>query len=157
MLSIVQNLIEDNALIKIIDEKGNTVIYAFGTWRNSIGDMEITEGYKFKMSKDAILEIKGDLVQTPLSIPVQKHWNIISYACQNEQDSIMLFQDMLTIFYDVNTGDARTGYISISIPDSQITQTIEIHQAGTGCGHFQPVWNPGCSPNINSNDRSISC
>jgi len=52
-MSAVQPLIDSGKLMKVIDEKGGTVIKLFGSWMNNIGNLMPGEGYEIKVSADA--------------------------------------------------------------------------------------------------------
>jgi len=54
-LGIVQRLIDDEKLVKVSDEKGQTILKFFGSWRNNIGNFEASEGYQLKVNADASL------------------------------------------------------------------------------------------------------
>ena len=59
-MSIVGSLIDQNKLIKVQDEKGNSIENwgMFGGWKNGIGNFIPGKAYKVKMNADAILTIQ---------------------------------------------------------------------------------------------------
>ncbi len=56
-MSVVQSLIDQNKLVKVQDEAGNSIENwgLFGGWKNGIGNFIPGKAYKVKMSADAIL------------------------------------------------------------------------------------------------------
>ena len=97
MMFIFQSLIDSGNLKKVMDEAGKTVenFGIFGGWKNSIGNLTVTEGYKVNMGTAAMLTLPGTLVPLPLDIPLIKGWNIISYPCTTLQDGIALVQKLI--------------------------------------------------------------
>lgn len=59
-MSIIQPLIDQNTLIKVQDETGNSIENwgIFGGWKNGIGNFIPGKAYKVKLSADAILTIQ---------------------------------------------------------------------------------------------------
>jgi len=58
---VFKPLIDNDQLIKVIDEKGDTLIKFFGNWMNKIGDLEPLKGYMVKVKSDAQLIINKEL------------------------------------------------------------------------------------------------
>jgi hypothetical protein len=52
---VLQSLIDNEYLIKVIDESGSTVEKIFGTWQNYIGNMKAGEGYYLKVTENCTL------------------------------------------------------------------------------------------------------
>jgi len=78
---IFQPLIDTGMLSSVMDESGNTIqnYGAFGGWKNTIGDIQATEGYKVNVTTNCTLQITGDQIALPLTIPLAVGWNIISF------------------------------------------------------------------------------
>lgn len=59
-MQIVQALIDQNVLVKVQDELGNTIenMRKYGGWRNTIGNFIPGKGYKVYVSSDAVLTIQ---------------------------------------------------------------------------------------------------
>ncbi|MBV5315359.1 MAG: T9SS type A sorting domain-containing protein, partial [Prolixibacteraceae bacterium] len=59
-MSIMQSLIDQNKLIKVQDEVGNSIEDwgVYGGWKNGIGNFQPGKAYKVKMSSDAVLTLK---------------------------------------------------------------------------------------------------
>ena len=94
---IFQPFIDSGNLKKIMDEAGRTLenFGIFGGWKNNIGNLTVTEGYKLNMVADATLSLEGSLVPLPLDIPLSAGWNIISYPCAISQDGKTLVQSLI--------------------------------------------------------------
>ncbi|MFY9152754.1 MAG: hypothetical protein WAO52_12100 [Prolixibacteraceae bacterium] len=59
-MQIVQSLIDQNVLVKVQDELGNTIenMRKYGGWRNTIGNFVPGKGYKVNVSSNAVLTIQ---------------------------------------------------------------------------------------------------
>jgi hypothetical protein len=97
MKSVFQPFIDNESLIKIQDENGNTLEDRgiFGGWTNTIGEMLPTEGYAIKMSVADSLQICGSTVEFPFAIPLKKGWNIISYPHLVEYNGLNVVQQLI--------------------------------------------------------------
>jgi hypothetical protein len=97
LLKILQPLIDAGQLKKVMNEKGQTIedYGVFGGWKNFIGDIEVTEGYKINVSADASISLTGTLTQIPIGIPLTKGWNIISWPSMTEQNGDVVFQTLI--------------------------------------------------------------
>ena len=96
MDSIFQPLITNGSLVKIQDESGSSLedLGIFGKWKNNIGDVTPTEGYKIKVSKDDTLKVSGTPVEYPYAIPLKKGWNIAGYPQQTDFSGMNLVQQL---------------------------------------------------------------
>lgn len=65
-LSVVQSLIDQNKLIKVQDEAGNSIENwgAFGGWENGIGNFLPGKAYKINMNADATLTIQQNYLKS---------------------------------------------------------------------------------------------
>jgi len=81
VMAICQPLVDKGSLVKVQDELGNSLEDwgIFGGWTNNIGEIDLAEGYKIKVSIADSLEICGIPVQYPFAIPLRSGWNIIGY------------------------------------------------------------------------------
>ncbi len=95
MLSVVQPLIDADALDKVIDEAGNTVLFFFGEWVNNIGNLANTEGYYIKVNDDVNLTIEGTAVELPFEIDLTAGWNIMGYPTDTAQDALTVVQPLI--------------------------------------------------------------
>ena len=59
-MSVVQSLIDQNKLIKVQDELGNSIenLKRYGGWKNSIGNFKPGKAYKINVSSACVLTIK---------------------------------------------------------------------------------------------------
>ena len=94
---IFQSYINSGSLKKVMDEAGKTVenFGMFGGWKNNIGNLTTTEGYKVNMGAATTLTLEGTPVSLPLDIPLSAGWNIISYPCTTLQDGKALVQSLI--------------------------------------------------------------
>jgi hypothetical protein len=97
MKDIFQSMINSGKLKKVMDEAGKTVenFGIFGGWKNNIGNLFSTEGYKVNMLVADTLRLEGILVSLPLGIPLTAGWNIISYPSTTLQDGKALVQSLI--------------------------------------------------------------
>lgn len=95
LLNIVQPLIDDEKLHKIIDEVGNILQYMPWGWVNNIGDMANTEGYYAKVTSNVTLSVFGTVVPCPFVVDLFAGWNIMGYPCQNPKDAMAVLQALI--------------------------------------------------------------
>ena len=94
---IFQVHINSGNLKKVMDESGKTIenFGLFGGWKNNIGNLTATEGYKVNMGAAATLSLEGTPIVLPFDIPLSAGWNIISYPCTTVQDGKALIQSLI--------------------------------------------------------------
>lgn len=70
-MSVIQPLIDQNKLIKIQDEAGNSIEDwgIFGGWKNNIGNFLPGKGYKVKMNANATLTIQENYLKSAIIQP----------------------------------------------------------------------------------------
>ena len=96
MIPILQELISNQSLVKVINESGGFIQEIPGIgWMNTIGIMENTEGYYTKVSSHDTLHVAGIPVSLPLSIALNTGWNIMGYPSQQAQDAIAVLQPLI--------------------------------------------------------------
>jgi hypothetical protein len=97
MKDIFQSLINDGKLKKVMDEAGKTIenFGAFGGWKNNIGNLNITKGYKVNVTAASTLSLEGTPAQLPLDINLNTGWSIISYPSATAQDAKALVQSLI--------------------------------------------------------------
>ena len=97
MLNILQPLIDEGKLKKVIDESGNFIEDwgNFGSWKNTIGGLKNTEGYKVNVVSASTLQVEGLAVQLSYDIPLHEGWNIIAWPASYEQDGLEVFQELI--------------------------------------------------------------
>jgi hypothetical protein len=140
MLNIVQPLIDNDLLFKVIDESGATVFHLpfpppNGQWSNSIGDIAATEGYYIKVNADATLSLTGIPTALPITIPLVEGWNIISFPSQWPQDAMEVFQPLIDQELLYKVIDQSGGVIfklPFPPPNGQWTNSIGNMEPGQG-------------------------
>ena len=97
MKDIFQTMITAGKLIKVMDESGKTLenTGVFGGWKNNIGILLQTEGYKVNVNANSTLLLEGSPVPLPLDIPLSTGWNIISYPSSLLQDAKSVVQPLI--------------------------------------------------------------
>lgn len=70
-LSVIQPLIDQNKLVKVQDEAGNSIEDwgIFGGWKNNIGNFMPGKAYKVKMNANATLTIQGNYLKSAIIQP----------------------------------------------------------------------------------------
>ncbi|MFB6320305.1 T9SS type A sorting domain-containing protein [Saccharicrinis sp. FJH54] len=97
MKHVLDSLINEGDLIKVQDESGKTLedLGALGGWKNNIGNMKSTEGYKIKVLNDCNLALRGLPVTVPVDINLHEGWNIISFPVNYQVDAKDVFQSLI--------------------------------------------------------------
>lgn len=97
IVAVFQPLISNSSLVKIMDEGGSSLedwgIY--GGWKNNIGNVSPTEGYKIKVSNDDNFEICGAPVQYPFAISLKSGWNIMGYPQTTAFDALDVLKPLI--------------------------------------------------------------
>jgi hypothetical protein len=167
MLNIVQPLINQNVLVKVLDEDGGSIFHLpfpppNGQWSNTIGEMQNTEGYYMKVSEESSFIIEGSPVETPLTIPLTTGWNIISYPCEIPQDALTAVQELIDQDVLVKVIDQQGGtifHLPFPPPNGQWSNTIGNFEAGQGY-YLKVSTNASltisCPVNKNPNSKGIN-
>ncbi|MFC2137079.1 T9SS type A sorting domain-containing protein, partial [Bacteroidota bacterium] len=79
MLEIVQPLIDNNTLVKVMNESGLSIVEISNVWNNFIDNFKASEGYLVKVNNIDTLVISGIAFNTDIKIGLLRGWNIISY------------------------------------------------------------------------------
>jgi hypothetical protein len=139
MLDIVQPIIDQDLLYKVIDEDGGNIFFLPfpppGQWNNSIGDIAETEGYYIKVNGAASLSLTGEVTQMPLDIPLTAGWNMISYPCEQPQDALAIVQPLIDADILYKVIDQAGGvilHLPFPDPDGHWSNTIGNFEAGRG-------------------------
>lgn len=95
--AIFQPLIDAGSLKKVMDEAGKAIenFGAFGGWKNNIGNIQVTEGYKVNVTTDCTLQIAGDQIALPLTIDLYAGWNIISFPQTTAANGMTVVQPLI--------------------------------------------------------------
>jgi hypothetical protein len=96
---VMKSLFDSGFLLKVEDESGNTYSYSSKTkvWTNLIGAIEKTEGYLISLASAISFQIKGKLIDLPLSIPLEKGWNFISIPQTNAVEAMKIVQPLIDL------------------------------------------------------------
>ncbi len=140
MLNIVQPLIDQGLLYKVMDEAGNSVFHLpfpppNGQWSNTIGNMQNTEGYYTKVTGNGGLSVEGYPVETPLEIPLTTGWNIISYPCEAPQNALLAVQPLIDAGVLYKVMDEEGGiifHLPFPPPNGQWSNSIGNFKPGKG-------------------------
>jgi hypothetical protein len=102
-----QPFIDSSNLKKVMDENGNSIEdFGFlGGWKNNIGNLDRTKGYKVNLTSADTLEIKGIGTKSSVEIQLSPGWNIISWPLANEQDGLEVFQPLIDEEYLIKVMD----------------------------------------------------
>lgn len=140
LLNIVQPLINQNQLFKVINESGGSIFYLpfpppAGQWSNTIGNMCCTEGYYIRVNGEATLNVTGEKVALPMNTPLFEGWNMMGYPCTESQNALQCVQPLIDegILYKVidETGGAIF-HLPFPPPQGQWSNTIGNFETGKG-------------------------
>jgi hypothetical protein len=95
--SVTNSLTTEGSLVKVQDETGKSYENwgIFGGWKNGIGSISKTEGYKIKVASNTTLQITGRPIVLPLEIPLIAGWNIISFPHTIEVNAMSVVQALI--------------------------------------------------------------
>jgi hypothetical protein len=80
MDDVLAKLLQENLLIEVQDEVGNTLEKEGSEWVNNIGEFTQSEGYKIEVQSPIDLKISGYPVNLPLNIPLTAGWKYSAYS-----------------------------------------------------------------------------
>ena len=140
MLNIVQPLIDQDNLIKVLNESGGAINYLpfpppNGQWTNSIGDHAASEGYYIKVNGNCDLTLEGSQVLLPLQIELSAGWNIISYPCQQPTNAMVVVQPLIdagVLYKVIDEEGGNIFYLPFPPPNGQWSNSIGNFQGGKG-------------------------
>ncbi|MBW8331108.1 MAG: hypothetical protein K0M40_03725 [Prolixibacteraceae bacterium] len=94
---VMKSLCDSGFLLKMEDESGKSYSYSAKTkvWTNTIGSIEKTEGYLISLTSPVSFQIKGKLIDLPLSIPLKTGWNFISIPQTVAVDALKIIQPLI--------------------------------------------------------------
>jgi parallel beta-helix repeat protein len=93
MSRIMKPLI-DQGILEVMQDGGTGVLWpAYGI--DTIGDMDVTKGYKVKVTQEAMLEVRGLAVQMPIELSLQKDWNLIGYPVSEPRNALSVLQPLI--------------------------------------------------------------
>ncbi len=110
--SILAKQMNDGNLLKVMDEEGNLLQNIAGIgWMNTIGSLEVTDGYYIKVDETDTLVCEGNPVTAPITIPLLTGWNIMGYPLANEQDALLALQPLVNNGTLYKIMDEQGGFI----------------------------------------------
>lgn len=97
MAAVTSGLFTEGSLVKVQDETGKSYENwgIFGGWKNGIGTISKTEGYKIKVAGNTTLQITGRPIVLPFDIPLVAGWNIISFPHSIEVNAMSVVQSLI--------------------------------------------------------------
>ncbi|MFP4471213.1 MAG: GEVED domain-containing protein [Bacteroidales bacterium] len=140
MMSVFQPLIDLDILEKVIDEDGGTMVYLpypapDGRWNNSIGDMQMAEGYYVKVSESSDAMMYGLPVELPMEMPLEAGWNIMGYPAEAQQNALEMLTPLIeagNLYKVIDEAGGVIQYLPFPEPDGQWINTIGDLQNGQG-------------------------
>lgn len=92
-----RDLIQQNTLVKVQNENGASLedLGVFGGWNNTIGELQLTEGYKVKVTEFDSLFCSGMLPGYPYPIPLNPGWNIMGFPSFSYVDGMEVVQPLI--------------------------------------------------------------
>ncbi len=140
MLQIVQPLIDQGVLYKVLNETGGSIFHLpfpppNGQWSNTIGNMANTEGYYVKVTGDGNLSLEGYPVETPMDIPLTTGWNIISYPCEFPESALTAVQPLIdagVLYKVIDEAGGSIFHLPFPPPNGQWSNTIGNFESGEG-------------------------
>ncbi|SHF44052.1 Por secretion system C-terminal sorting domain-containing protein [Mariniphaga anaerophila] len=95
--SVMEPLRNNGSLVVVEDEGSNTYeqLDPATGWVNNIGDIKKTEGYKIRVNSSTSFEIKGKKVQLPLTIELERGWNLVSFPLSESVDAMQVVQSLI--------------------------------------------------------------
>ena len=110
--SILAQQMNDGNLIKVMDEEGNLLQNIAGIgWMNTIGSLEVTDGYYIKVDETDTLMFEGNPVTVPITIPLLTGWNIMGYPLASGQDAFQTLQPIINNGTLYKIMDEQGGFI----------------------------------------------
>ncbi len=101
MLAVVQPLIDEGSLVKMMDERGAAIEKIDTSWINTINYLVNEEGYHLKVDTNTDLSVTGLNLDYPYPVNLSQGWNIMGYP----SDNAALVADVLSPV--VNAGNLR--------------------------------------------------
>ena len=125
-------LIDNNSLVKVIDEHGNSMLNRMGQWINQIGNADPARGYLVKMNNSNDLTVSGlpGYCNADDHIVLTKGWNIIGWPYDESGDARILLQSLIDQNFLIKATD-ETGHTIIFI-DGQWRYGFDVFESGKG-------------------------
>jgi hypothetical protein len=158
----------------------------YGGWKNNIGNLLLSEGYKMKVKQDCQLLIEGVPALFPFKIPLTAGWNIMSYPLDDSVNVVQVVKQLIDRINLVKVQDEKgnsyedwgvyggwTNYIGNLIPGKgyrikvKTNDTLTIYATygksassfiseNKANGHFIPVFDGNGVDHMNFNFTDLS-
>ena len=94
---VMKSLFDSGYLVKVSNESGGS--YSYSTkkkvWIDTLGPIEKTEGYLIDVTSNCNLQIRGKMIDLPLTIPLRTGWNFISIPQTVAVDAMKIIQPLI--------------------------------------------------------------
>jgi len=94
---VMKSLFDSGYLVKVSNESGGS--YSYSTkkkvWIDALGPIEKTEGYLIDVNTNCNLQIRGKMIDLPLTIPLRTGWNFISIPQTEAVDALKIIQPLI--------------------------------------------------------------
>jgi alpha-tubulin suppressor-like RCC1 family protein len=94
-MSHVKSLINNHALYKILGQSGSSVLKVYGSWQNTIGDIDLSRGYQIFVTEDTEITFTGLNIESSEEIVLAKGWNIIGYPTEYSQTTQNILKNLM--------------------------------------------------------------
>ena len=121
---IIQPLIENKALVKVIGTNKETMIVN-NEWQHGLKQIDFRQGYYINVNKDISLTITGIPPTLPVSIDLLPGWNLIGYPCMYAQSIENIITPLIDSGHYIKMIDQR------GIHDNNLSE-IELFTPGKG-------------------------
>jgi hypothetical protein len=140
MMTLFQPLIDNGLLEKVIDQNGNSLVYLpypepDGKWINSIGEMNMSEGYYVKVNDFVDVSMHGLQLELPFDIPLTQGWNIMGYPSPDAQDGLEVVEPLINnenLYKVLDDAGGLIQFIPYLEPSGQWINTIGDFTDGKG-------------------------
>ncbi|HOP05155.1 MAG TPA: RagB/SusD family nutrient uptake outer membrane protein, partial [Tenuifilaceae bacterium] len=93
MMNIVQPLITENILVKVQDQTGNSIEKVGEQWIDNIGDLDLNQGYKVKVTQDTAITLSGVYEGGGMSWSFVTGWNLGGFTSNLPVNATVAFSD----------------------------------------------------------------
>jgi len=140
MSRIMQPLI-DQGILEVMQDGGTGVLWpSHGI--DTIGDMDVTKGYKVKVLQDVMLEVRGLSVSLPIEISLQKDWNLVGYPVSESRNALTVLQPLIDQNFLIRVRDQNNNEIYQDMANDMWVN--EIGDFNPGQGYHIKVLSQSC-------------
>ncbi len=85
LFDLIHPLLSSNKIDRVLDQNGNLItwlpaINGGGSWVDSIGYIQNTQGYSVLATQPCSIQISGIRIDGPVAVPLKASWNILGYC-----------------------------------------------------------------------------